>query len=113
MAKTKEKISGLIPNLINRLERKNIRVEQLILFGSYATGQNKFHSDIDIAVISPSFQGKGLLKRQELLGEAIYLLKEPIEVIGYTPKEFKNSAPTSFLSEIAATGRVIYKHLLA
>ncbi len=109
MAKTKPKIDSIAKRLVNRLKEKNIDVKQLILFGSYATGKTKPYSDIDIAVISPSFKGKGILKRQELLGEAIYPLQEPIEAIGYTPYEYKNIAPASFLSEIAATGKVIYR----
>lgn len=108
MAKTK--IDRITKNLINCLEDKNIRVRQLILFGSYANGKAKPYSDIDIAVISPSFEGKGILKRQELLGEAIYPLQEPIEALGYTPKEYKNVAPASFLAEIISTGKIIYKN---
>ena len=108
MAKTK--IDRITKNLINCLEDKNIRVRQLILFGSYANGKAKPYSDIDIAVISPFFEGKGILKRQELLGEAIYPLQEPIEALGYTPQEYKNAAPASFLAEIISTGKIIYKN---
>ncbi len=109
MVKTKPKINAIAKRLVNRLKEKNINVQRLILFGSYAAGDAKAHSDIDIAVISASFEGKGILKRQELLGEAIYPLQEPIEAIGYTAREYKNITPASFLSEIVATGKVIYK----
>lgn len=109
MAKTNTKINRLIDRLVNQLENRNIRVQRLILFGSYATGNAKLYSDIDIAVISPSFEGKDILLRQELLGEAIYPLREPIEAIGYSLKEFKNIAPASFLSEIVSTGKVVFK----
>lgn len=109
MVKTKSKINKIVRQLVNQLEDKDIRVKQLILFGSQVTGKAKSYSDIDIAVISPSFEGKGILKRQELLGEAIYPLKEPIEAIGYTPGEYKNISPLSFLSEIISTGIVVFK----
>ncbi len=46
---------------------------------------------------------------QELLGEVIYPLNEPIEVIGYGYKEFKNSPYRSFLSEIISKGKTIYQ----
>lgn len=108
MVKTKSGIKELANLLVSHLENKNIRVEKLILFGSYAAGKAKAYSDIDIAVISPSFEGKGLLKRQELLGEAIYALKEPIGILGYTPYEYKHISPTSFLWEITSTGKAIY-----
>ena len=110
MAKTKSRISRITKHFVTQLENKNIRVWQLILFGSYATGENKPYSDIDIAVISPSFKGKGILKRQELLGEAIYPLQEPIEALGFTTQKYTNVTPMSFLSEIIATGKIIYKN---
>ncbi len=110
MAKTKSKINIIAKHLAGRLESMDIRVQQIILFGSYANGKAKPYSDIDIAVISPSFEGKNLLKIQEILGEAIYPLQQPIEALGYTFREYKNVAPMSFLSEIIATGKTIYKN---
>lgn len=109
MAKTRAKINLITERLVSRLEDMNISVWKIILFGSYATGKARPYSDIDIAVISPSFQGKTLLKRQELLGEAAYPLQEPIEPLGYTPGEYKNATPASFLAEIISTGKIIYK----
>ncbi|MBM3246432.1 MAG: nucleotidyltransferase domain-containing protein [Candidatus Omnitrophica bacterium] len=109
MAKTNSKIKSIIPRLIAQLENNNIRVRQIILFGSYANGKATAYSDIDLAIISPSFRGKGTLERQELLGESIYPLQEPIEALGYTPQEFKHIPPTSFLFEIAAHGIVVFK----
>lgn len=109
MVKTRAKIKLITKRLVNRLKDMNISVQQIILFGSYATGKTRPYSDIDIAVISSSFQGKTLLKRQELLGEAAYPLQEPIEAIGYTPAEYKNATPASFLAEIISTGKIIYK----
>lgn len=109
MAKANSRIKKIAIQLVNQLKNMDIYVQQLILFGSYAEGKAKLYSDIDIAVISASFKGKGLLRRQELLGEAIYPLKEPIEALGYTPSEYKNVIPASFLSEIIAKGKVIYK----
>ncbi len=50
-----------------------------------------------------------MLKRQELLGEAIFGLGEPVEVIGYSYKEFAKRAPLSFLFDIAANGKTIYQ----
>jgi len=35
--------------------KKNIKIDQVILYGSYASGHMKLYSDIDIAIISPDF----------------------------------------------------------
>ncbi len=109
MVKRKRKINKILNQLVNSLEAKGIKVYQLILYGSFASGKAKPYSDIDIAVISPTFNGKGILKRQELLGEAIFPLGEPIEALGYSPQEYKNPYPLSFLSEILSTGKLVYR----
>lgn len=108
MAKA-DKISKLTNALVKNLTEKGIPVKYLILYGSYTRGNPKSYSDIDIAVISPAFEGKGILRRQELLGEALYSLGEPIEALGYSPREYKAPPPFSFLSEILSTGKLIYK----
>ncbi len=95
--------------MIRNLAGKGIPVERLILYGSYAKGAHKPYSDIDIAVISSAFKGKGILKRQELLGEALCDIGEPIEALGYTPKECRKPSPLSFIWEILTTGKLIYK----
>lgn len=108
MAK-KDRINKLKSAIVKSLAEKGIPVKYLILYGSYAKGDPGVYSDIDIAVVSSTFKGKGILKRQELLGEALYALGEPIEALGYSPQEYKRPAPLSFLSEILSTGKLIYK----
>jgi len=102
------KIKRITAIIVEKLIEKGIPVKHLILYGSYANGRQQQHSDIDIAVISPIFEGKGILKRQELLGEVLYSTGEPVEALGYTPKEYRNPPSFSFLSEIISTGRLIY-----
>lgn len=106
----KAKVKKLAKQIVSRLKDLNINVNRIILFGSHASGWAKPYSDIDIAVVSSSFEGKGLLKRQELLGEALFPLQEPIEALGYTLREYRNVQPASFLSEIISKGKVIYKN---
>lgn len=102
-------INRLTDVVVKTLNEKGIPVKYLILYNSYAKGNPKSYSDIDIVVISPVIEGKGVLRRQELLGEALYGLGEPIEALGYTPKEYKKPPLLSFLSEILSTGKLIYK----
>jgi len=106
----KAKVKKLAKQLVSRLKDLDINVNRIILFGSHASGRARPYSDIDIAVVSSSFEGKGLLRRQELLGEAIYPLQEPIEALGYTLREYRNVKPASFLSEIISNGKVIYSN---
>jgi predicted nucleotidyltransferase len=109
MVKNSREVRRIVKNLVSGLGKRGIKVNRLILYGSYAQGKARPESDIDIAVISETFNHKGLLKRQELLGEAIFGLKEPVEAIGYSHKEFQKRHPLSFLSDIVAEGKVVYK----
>jgi predicted nucleotidyltransferase len=109
MVKNSREVSQVIKNLVSFLKENGVKVNRLILFGSYAQGNARSESDLDIAVISETFNNRGLLRRQELLGEAILRLKEPVEAIGYSYKEFQQRRPLSFLSDIVAKGKVVYK----
>ena len=109
MVKKQGQLNKIIRALIANLKRKGIRVNRLVLYGSYVNGKPRADSDIDVAVISSSFNNKNLLKRQELLGEAIFGLDEPIEAIGYSYKDFVNRSHMSFLFDIVANGKTVYQ----
>jgi len=109
MVKKQSQINRIIRNLLANLKRKGIRVNRIILYGSYAKGNPRTDSDIDVAIISSSFNNKNLLKRQELLGEAIFGLDEPIEAIGYSCKDFANRSRLSFLFDIVSNGKTVYQ----
>ena len=108
MVKNTTELKKIFHTLINCLKEKGIKVNRLYLYGSYANGKPGPDSDIDIAVISSSFDKKNLIQRQEILGETIFPLGEPIEAIGYSLREFKQASPFSFLREIITHGKIIY-----
>ena len=70
---------------------KNIRIDKLILFGSYAKGTQRDGSDIDVAVISRDFEGKSYWERIEILGDAIFEVFQPIEAVPFTPNEWERN----------------------
>ncbi|MDY7034408.1 MAG: nucleotidyltransferase domain-containing protein [Thermodesulfobacteriota bacterium] len=57
MALSKDTLDKIIRGFISRLSSE-IPVEEVVLFGSYAHGNAKEHSDIDLAIISDWFQDK-------------------------------------------------------
>lgn len=87
------------------LEANNIRVEQLILFGSHADGTAREDSDIDVVVISSSFNGKNYWERIDILTEAIYEVFAPIEASAFTPEKWKSEK--SLVVDFAKNGIVI------
>jgi uncharacterized protein len=90
------------------LLKERIRLEALILYGSYARGNAYDDSDIDIAVISPDFERLPVNRRQEIIAEFSVHRDRRITPIGYPSSEYHNPGPQSFLREIIETGRVVY-----
>ena len=87
------------------LESINIKVEQLILFGSHVDGTAREDSDIDVVVISSSFSNKNYWERIDILTEAIYIVSAPIEATAFTPEEWKTGK--SLLVDYARNGILV------
>ena len=87
---------------------KAARVEAVILYGSFAKGTANESSDIDIAVISPDFEGLPTWDRQEIIARATVGRAYRLAPIGYSSSEYHSPGPHSFLREIIRTGRVVY-----
>lgn len=93
-----------------RILEKKIRVERIILYGSHAYGTPHDGSDIDLVVISPDFVRMHPLRRLEYLSLARREMKEPIEALGYTPKEFRRARESILLDEIVERGVVLHQN---
>jgi uncharacterized protein len=108
-------MNDLLEDIINNL--KEINVNSVILFGSFASETNTEDSDIDLIVIldsdsvSKSFEEK--MKNKLLVRNCIYELsrKFAIDLIVYTKAEFNiiKENKTSFYNEILETGKVLYE----
>jgi len=81
-----------------QLRRAHIRPERLLLFGSWARGEQREESDIDLIVVSRDFARLGDLRRLEMLGIAAGRALVSVQARGYTPEEFAAPEPASFLA---------------
>lgn len=81
-----------------------INVERVILYGSYASGNQREDSDIDLVIISKDFRKMNLRERLEVLGIAAARIMEPVEAKGYTPEEIQITQEASFLREVLEMG---------
>ena len=106
MVATDVEVMDAIRSVVSQLE-PNIHVDRIILFGSYASATPKKWSDIDVAIISPSFSRLPMWRRQELLAERLSEADVRLSPLGYAPEEV--SQPTQFLREIIRTGKVVYQ----
>ncbi len=102
----KREVLEIISGFQKALEGKGIEINKLVLFGSYATGQFREGSDIDVVVISDSFTGKGYWERIDILSDAIYEVFAPVEAVGMTPDEWEKK--DSFIADYAGNGEIVY-----
>lgn len=92
----------------------NIKVENVFLFGSYATGRIHKDSDLDFIVISPNFKKVDFVRRLELLshvqGASKITRSVPMDIIGYTPEEFAEIDKESIIMRQAKKeGKMVFE----
>jgi predicted nucleotidyltransferase len=102
----KKTVLTIISDFRKALESAGIKPEKILLYGSYATGNWRPDSDIDLVVISEDFEGKGYWQRIDLLSAAIYKVFQPIEAVAMTPREWGNG--DSLITDYARDGEVVY-----
>ncbi len=107
MVKSVAEIRTILKRYKSELRKDRIRVTKMVLYGSYARGKARSHSDIDVIVVSPDLKRYPLLKRQEYLAVKTMCVDAPLEVIGYTPEEFKKATHTVFGQIIHETGKSV------
>jgi predicted nucleotidyltransferase len=78
-------------------------VTSILLFGSYAKGENDEESDVDILTIS-------LSKSAPPITELSKLLKRDVNLINFTPAQWSQQAKTNraFYLDVILDGIVLY-----
>ena len=108
MVKSVSEIKTILKRYRLELGKDRVRVTKMVLYGSYARGEARSYSDIDVILVSPDLKRFSPLKRQEYLAVKTMCVDAPLEVIGYTPEEFKKSADTVFGQIIRQMGQTIH-----
>ena len=95
-----EKIINDIIKFISQIE-KFMLIESAYLFGSYVNGTNKDSSDIDVAIVSDSFEGFILADIEKILSHT-HNINRMIEPHPFRVEDFTMDNP--FVNEIIRTG---------
>lgn len=103
MAKTRKQITSIVRQYV-KVVAKQYKVTKVILFGSYARGQAKAYSDIDLVIVSPDFRRKPEMKILENLSRMAAKVSSLLEVLAMTPEDLKSPDPRSFSYEVKKTG---------
>jgi predicted nucleotidyltransferase len=106
-----EKVKDELDRIVNTLANTGI-VSRILLFGSYAKGEESSKSDIDLCVLSPVKPESHI---EFIAGFRILLWDvstTPLDLLAYNQDNFYFHAkrPTSFEHEIAETGVLLYEH---
>ena len=101
----KKEILSVLEQFKKFIEEKKIHVDRMILFGSWAKGNPREGSDIDVVVISKDFGSKDYWARIDILAQAVYKVLAPIEAVAMTPQEWDSKE--SVICEFAKDGEVI------
>ena len=100
-----KKISQKVIQRVNAytdLISKEIPISSVYIFGSHAKGKARPDSDIDVAILSPSF-GKNPHEEGKWLQRKLWGVSySNLDVVGYNPLEFK-TGQSPLLAEIRKT----------
>lgn len=108
MVKTKTELESLAKVYALNLAEKGIRIEKVLVFGSYGRGTATERSDIDLVFISPDFERFNLLERQKILAACRPGLVRT-DVLGYSSLMLQRRRADSFLvQQILLEGKTLF-----
>lgn len=99
----KRSVIKIAKKFIEYLKRENIPVEAAILFGSYAKGNPRRDSDIDLAIVSKKF-GRDRMEEGQLLLKKAWRIDGHLEPIPVSFRDFKSNFESPLLEEIRKYG---------
>ena len=97
----KKVIQG-VEEYVASLRSDKLPIKSVYVFGSYAKGEQRKDSDVDVAIISPKFKNSWQAL-QYLWKNRPSNLNIPIEPMGFNPTDFK-SKYSSLINEIKTYG---------
>ena len=101
MAQVSDEIMTILKRYIAELEENDIHLKAAIFLGSYATGNYKEFSDIDIALVSDDYQGVRFSDRERVRKPTL-AVDYRIDPLPFKTEDFREDNP--FVKEILKTG---------
>ncbi|GHT14730.1 hypothetical protein AGMMS4956_13100 [Bacteroidia bacterium] len=102
----KTTINNVILFFKQSLNATGLKDNSIALFGSALTGNMHKDSDIDMIIISKSFEGKDIFERTKMTlqpeKDTIHKFKIPMDILTMSPAEYEYSQTAFFKSKIVA-----------
>jgi predicted nucleotidyltransferase len=97
-------VDSVIVYLHQTLAKHGLGDSHIALFGSFFNGNTHEDSDIDLIIISKSFEGKNIFERIDMIVkpeiEVMRKYQVPIDILLKTPEEYEYSKRTFFNSKV-------------
>jgi predicted nucleotidyltransferase len=100
-------IAKMIQGYLAAVRRSGIRVSQAVLFGSYARGDARPDSDVDILVIAPEFDGPYDKSRIDLLWALRAQTDSRIEPIAVGERQWREDDASAIIEIARREGQEI------
>ncbi len=108
MVKTKTELEFIAKEYVKKLAENGIRIQQVIVFGSYGRGTATERSDIDLVYISKDFDRFNLLERQKVLSRCRPGLVRT-DVLAYSPSMIeKRRMESPFIQQFLNEGQTLF-----
>ena len=88
---------------MDTLVKKGIRIEQVILYGSYSSGNVHPSSDLDLAIVSPDF-GKDRFEEGKLLLQTAWRVDPRLQPVPISSEAFRKNTWIPLIHEIREKG---------
>lgn len=96
--------------LFKLFQNKNISVDKIVIYGSYASGDATIDSDIDVMVVSKDFRGKDIFQKVAMVRgihrDIIKQINKPVDLLYYSDEEWKKSG--SIIVNIAKNKGIVF-----
>jgi len=99
----KSKAIKVIKKFAKKLRKEGIAVDHVILYGSYAKGNVRPHSDIDVAVVSKNF-GRDQVEEGMLLFRIAGKIDPRLEPVPISKKNYEHDTWIPLIHEIREKG---------
>ncbi|MEA1964623.1 MAG: nucleotidyltransferase domain-containing protein [Candidatus Aerophobetes bacterium] len=109
----KRKIVKAVEILEKLFQKRGIEIYKIVIFGSYAKGEEKKESDLDIIVVSENFEDKDIFEKVEIVSgihrELVEKITIPVDIMYYSPTEWEKGS-SLIINAAREEGKVVYEN---
>ena len=108
MVKSEDQLKKILDDYIS-LTKKSFYIKKIILFGSYANGNQTSESDIDLAIVSPDFEYLSYDVASKILFRMARYVDTSIEPVPMDVDEYENPSLGTVAYEVNRSGKIIFQ----